>query len=68
MLALDGPTAIETSTAGNTVKTSSRLAILPSRAVMMVEPVASVDATPAALIDAIETFDDAQTTWLVRSA
>ena len=67
MLGSTGVTAMETTTAVVTVSVVVPLTP-PSLAVIVVDPVASVEARPALEIVATAVFDDVQPTDAVRSA
>lgn len=58
-------TVIVTRAAAVTVKVAEPVTV-PDVAVIWVVPVATVIATPTALMDAIEVLADVQVTWLVR--
>jgi len=63
-----GVTAIETRVGALTVSASGGLVMAPEAAVMLVEPVASVEARPALLIVATAVLEEAQVAVLVRLA
>ena len=67
MLGSAGVTAMEATTAGVTVSVVEPLTV-PSVAVMVEEPVVSVEARPLPEMVATVVFDDAQVTELVRSS
>ena len=59
---------METSAAAVTLKTAGGLVMAPEAAVMLVEPVASVEAKPELLMVATAVFEEAQVAVLVRLA
>ena len=63
-----GVTAMETSVAAVTVSESCGLVTAPEEAVMLVEPVASVEAKPEVEMVATAVFEEAQVAVLVRFA
>ena len=68
MEGLGGVTARETSLAAVTVRASCGLVMAPEDAVMLVDPVARVEAKPELLMVATAVFEEAQVAVLVRLA